>query len=351
MTRNFLFLFILSLVCGYAAYSQDPSVGGIVVTPQPLLVGQNGTVMASFGNGSSTAIPQGAAATYTFNLPPNIGVTGSSISVTSPPGGNTANLSRIIGTYDNINGTIVTVISNLGPVPGNADYTLTLNIVGVRVTGVVPPLILSNAAATGVGTNMTANDNAFTPVIVIQGALPVTLVSFTAKALENRTVELAWTTSLETNNKGFLIERSKDLKQFEKVGEVSEVAANSNALKNYALRDTKAYSGTSYYRLTQIDLNGKATLYPAVAVVLRDEAYGVFPNPVLSDGRFTVRLDEPETAVIHLYSLDGRLLSLQKTGIQSGNLQLKTAGKATTGVYVLTVLERGQLRQHRLVIE
>jgi hypothetical protein len=350
MTRKFLLF--LSLVCGYTAFAQDPSVGGIVVTPQPLLVGASGNIMASFGNGSSTAIPQGAAATYTFNLPPNIGVTGSSISVTSPPGGNTANLSTITGMYDSVNGTIVTVISNLGPVPGNADYTLTLNIVGVRVTGNPAPLILSNAAATGVGTNVPANDNASTPVIVTQGqVLPVSLVSFTAKALENRTVELAWTTSLETNNKGFLIERSKDLQQFERVGEVSEIAANSNALKNYRLNDANAYSGTSYYRLTQTDLSGKATVYPAVSVVIREEAYGVFPNPVLSDGRFTLRLDEPETALLHFYSLDGRLLPLQKTGIQSGNLLLKTSGKLSTGVYILTVLERGQLRKHRLIIE
>jgi hypothetical protein len=195
---------------------------------------------------------------------------------------------------------------------------------------------------------ITLNNNLVTNVAL---PLPVTLVSFTAKAQKNQTVDLAWITSLETNNRGFLIERSKDLKQFERVGEVSEVAANSNAMKNYHLTDVNAYSGTSYYRLTQTDLSGKSTVYPAVSVVLRDEAYGVFPNPVLSDGRFTLRLDEPETALLHFYSLDGRLLPLQKTGIQSGNLLLKTTGKVSAGVYILTVLERGQLRKHRLIIE
>ena len=181
--------------------------------------------------------------------------------------------------------------------------------------------------------------------------LPVSLVSFTAKAQENRTVELTWITSMETNNKGFLIERTKDLIHFEKVADLTDVVPSSNALKTYHLTDLMPFAGTSYYRLTQTDLSGKATIYPAVSVILRDAAYGVFPNPVVSGQRFALSLDEPETAQVNFFSSDGRALTLQKTGIESGNLLLKTAGKLATGVYILTVEERGQTRKHRLVIE
>lgn len=80
---------------------------------------------------------------------------------------------------------------------------------------------------------ITLNNNLVSNVAL---PLPVTLVSFTAKALTNQSVDLTWSTSLETNNKSFLIERSKDLKNFEKVGEISEITANSNAIKNYHLR-------------------------------------------------------------------------------------------------------------------
>ncbi|MVM31132.1 hypothetical protein GO755_13910 [Spirosoma sp. HMF4905] len=104
---------------------------------------------------------------------------------------------------------------------------------------------------------------------VIAGALPVSLVSFTAKAQADHTVSLACTTSLENNNKSFLVERSKELKTFDKVGEVTDLGANSNALKNYHLADFTPYQGTSYYRLTQTDLDGKTTVYPVVPVVLR----------------------------------------------------------------------------------
>lgn len=186
----------------------------------------------------------------------------------------------------------------------------------------------------------------------VAAPLPVTLVSFAATASPaTHTVDISWTTSLETNNKGFVVERSKDLKVFYKVGEVSELAATSNALKNYTLTDLAPFAGTSYYRLTQTDLSGKATTYPAVSVVLRDELYGVFPNPVRSDSQFSLRLDEPETASVRFFGIDARSLPIQKMSIQSGNLLLKTVGKLSAGVYVLTVEERGQTRQHRLVVE
>ena len=182
------------------------------------------------------------------------------------------------------------------------------------------------------------------------GALPVSLVSFTASVLENKTVELAWITSLERNNQGFLIERSKDLKLFEKVGQVNEVAANSNALKTYRFVDTTPYAGTSYYRLSQTDLDGTTKVFPAVSVVVRQDAYGIFPNPV-RDGQFTLNLDEPLTALVKLYTADGHAVSLHKAGSTASSLMLKAAQPLPVGVYVLTVAERGQLRQYRLVID
>ena len=205
-----------------------------------------------------------------------------------------------------------------------------------------------NGRGLSIGGAITLNANTVTNVAA---PLPVSLVSFTAKLQTDRTVDIAWTTSLETNNKGFVVERSKDLQSFDKVGEVGEIAANSSALKNYKLTDQTPYAGTSYYRLKQTDLNGKTTIYPAVSVVLRDEAYGVFPNPSPGDGQFTLRTDEPETAKLGFFSVDGRSLPLQRTGIQSGNLLLKTTGKLSAGIYILTVEERGQIRQHRLVVE
>jgi hypothetical protein len=179
--------------------------------------------------------------------------------------------------------------------------------------------------------------------------MPVGLVNFTAQAQIDRTVLLSWKTSWEASNKLFIVERSKDLISFERVGQVSDVAGTSNSINTYRFVDAKPYQGTSYYRLSQTDLDGTTKVFPAVSVVLRTETYGIFPNPV-RDGQFTLNLDEPLTAQVNLYAADGRPVQLNKVGHTDSSVQLKTTQLLTPGVYVLTVTERGQTRQHRIVI-
>lgn len=352
MIKKFLLLVLLALSSGYAALAQDPFTASPVMSTTTLQTSQTASVTVTFGNSSSVAIPQSATATYTINVPPSVGVQPTP-TVTVPTGATYSSSNLVVTTtpYSATTGTIITVRSTGGAVPENATYNLVFSILAVAPSR-VDQNVLSNAVATGIGTNDSGNDNGST-TFTVGGPLPVSLVSFSAKALENHTVGLAWTTSLETNNKGFLIERSKDLKAFEKVGEVTEIGANSNAMKNYSLTDLTPYQGTSYYRLTQIDLDGKMTVFQdkVVSVILRDGAYGVFPNPVISDQQFRLSLDEPEAAQLNFYGSDGRLMPLQKLGVESGSVLLKVTGKLSTGVYILTVGERGQTRKHRLVVE
>lgn len=179
-------------------------------------------------------------------------------------------------------------------------------------------------------------------------SLPVSLVSFTAKTTDSKAVQLNWVTSMERDNDFFTVERSKDLVLFESVTRVK--AQEGTQGHTYSIVDEHPYFGTSYYRLKQTDLNGTTATFPATSVIVRNDAYGVFPNPVV-DGKFALRLDEPQTAQVSLYGTDGRLLPLQKTGAEDGVLLLKTAKKLATGVYVLTVEERAQTRKYRVVIE
>ncbi len=247
--------------------------------------------------------------------------------------------------YNGIPVSTTTTITNFDPTKLTIDPTATGATTGSG--GAFPDPTFTYAVADNAGLFSDPK-----PIAVpFTSALPVSLVKFTAQAQEDGTVRLDWTTSFETSNKGFLVERSKDLKAFEKVGEVGDVEANSRALKNYSLIDQTPYSGTSYYRLTQTDLNGQATAFPLKSVVVRDSPYGVYPNPIVNGQPFMLRLDEPEIAIINLLSVDGRVLPIQKSGVESGNLLLKTAGNLSSGVYVLTVEERGQTRKHRLIVQ
>ena len=178
---------------------------------------------------------------------------------------------------------------------------------------------------------------------------PVSLLNFTAQAEANRTVLLKWATSWEKANKGYVIERSKDLKSFESIGEVTDVAGTSNSISSYKFVDQNPFRGTSYYRLRQVDLDGSVHTYDAESVVI-DGRYSVYPNPV-ANHNFTLELDEPTTAVLHLYSPTGSELGVMKSEPTELSTKVTPSTKLASGVYVLTVEERGVTRKHRLVVQ
>ncbi len=88
------------------------------------------------------------------------------------------------------------------------------------------------------------------------GALPVELTAFSASASEGK-IALTWETTTERNNYGFEIERAlSEEKAFEKIGFV-EGYGNSNSIKTYSFADSNPAEGKAFYRLKQIDFDGK----------------------------------------------------------------------------------------------
>jgi Leucine-rich repeat (LRR) protein len=110
------------------------------------------------------------------------------------------------------------------------------------------------------------------------GTIPVELLNFTAHPL-NKTTQLNWQTASEKNASYFEVQRSRDGKTFEKIGEV-KANGNSAALRSYNFVDEKPNNGVNYYRLRQIDNDGTATLSNIVSVTFTaNQKLQVFPNP------------------------------------------------------------------------
>ena len=179
-------------------------------------------------------------------------------------------------------------------------------------------------------------------------ALPVTLISFEAKKQSNGSVKLAWVTANEVNNEYFELERSIDLKKVELLTRVGadEKSASTHL---YSFTDELPHQGTSYYRLRQVDFNGEKTTYGWVSVVV-DQVYTVYPNPVVQN-QFRLQLDEPGKAAIKFYSLDGKPVPLQTVNRGSGMMDLKMPKNSSSGIYLLQVEERGQIRNYRVMVE
>lgn len=132
------------------------------------------------------------------------------------------------------------------------------------------------------------------------GNLPVRLKHFQAQVKNGRT-RLYWETASEQDNKGFEVQRRTGNADFESVGFVATKAVNgnSNALLQYEFEDLMLpKASVVYYRLKQIDYDGKASYSDTRSVQHAFSAnVSVFPNP--SRGNVTIQVP----AVIGKYDL------------------------------------------------
>ncbi|MBI1835832.1 MAG: fibronectin type III domain-containing protein [Flavobacteriia bacterium] len=98
----------------------------------------------------------------------------------------------------------------------------------------------------------------------ISAPLPITLLTFEAFS-KNDDVAILWKTATEYNNDKFIVERSLDGKHFEQVG-VESGAGFSIHTKSYSMIDKNYHKGVNYYRLNQVDFDGKNTYSQIVSV-------------------------------------------------------------------------------------
>ncbi len=130
-------------------------------------------------------------------------------------------------------------------------------------------------------------------------ALPVELVFFKAQAQGEQAL-LTWATAMEKNNDAFVIERSQDGIQFERISSLAGRGTTSQ-LTNYSFIDEHPYSGISYYRLKQVDFDGTQT-YSTIQTVYFDSSseFFLFPNPATDE--LNIVLSTDEIYDIHVYS-------------------------------------------------
>ena len=116
--------------------------------------------------------------------------------------------------------------------------------------------------------------------LVLAQSLPVELVSLTVKVLNENTAQIQWKTAIELNNYGFYIEKSIDGHRFEDIGFVRGVGISYQE-EAYQYQD-EAFRQDAYYRLRQVDFDGRAAL--SQVVFLRYEGkdgnrISVYPSP------------------------------------------------------------------------
>jgi hypothetical protein len=119
-------------------------------------------------------------------------------------------------------------------------------------------------------------------------ALPVTLSDFKALKQESTTL-LTWTTTSESNSEKFVVERSTDGKIWNAIGSVA-ASGTSSGDQQYDHTDALPESGTNYYRLRMIDLDGTYAVSRIRSVHFPEFSWAnLFPNPVSHTLHISIR--------------------------------------------------------------
>lgn len=172
--------------------------------------------------------------------------------------------------------------------------------------------------------------------------LPVTLLSFTGNRQNENDVLLKWTTATETNNKGFEIEQSTNLQNFEKINFVDGVG-NSTTIKNYELIVNNP--NDSYYRLKQIDFNGSFSYSNIIFIKGSENSINVYPNPTTEKINITTSKA----------NFNYKLTALQGNNLLEGNSISNTiiidVSKLPKGLYLLNIIQNGKNVIKKIIIE
>lgn len=178
--------------------------------------------------------------------------------------------------------------------------------------------------------------------------LPVSLLSFTAKADGNR-VQLAWTTTWERDADRFVVDHSTDLTEFGTVGEVL-ARGTTDFRQDYGLTDPNPRPGPNYYRLRQIDRDGTAHSFRPVSVIIRTDepAISVYPNPA-EPGRIHLRLWNVGEATVRLLTSAGQVVN-GRLERQADEANWIPAYPLPMGLYWLEITTNAQRRRLAVLV-
>ncbi len=168
--------------------------------------------------------------------------------------------------------------------------------------------------------------------------LPVELLSFTGKPIKNGNL-LEWATATEINNKAFFIERSTDGKFFETIGRV-EGNGNSNVINHYSYIDEKvAPNATFYYRLKQMDFDGKTSFSDVIVINRNETVINLFPNPSTNELYINLQNINEQQVNIKIYDVVGKEMYSKTLPVnnQSTTINLTSDIHLSKGIYFIAI--------------
>lgn len=197
--------------------------------------------------------------------------------------------------------------------------------------------IINNSTG-GCGNDLAIDDITFARANTIPGTLPVTGLQAAAQRTGNA-ITVQWETISEYNSSHFIVQKSNDASNWYNINSVA-AQGYSDRKHTYSVIDTKA-ADVIYYRIKQLDVNGKFTYSNIVRMkqAATIATATTFPNPFVNQVQVDIKAERSNNAVLTIYEVSGKKL-LQKTlTLVKGNnsFTILQVQQLAAGVYVLNI--------------
>jgi uncharacterized repeat protein (TIGR01451 family) len=186
------------------------------------------------------------------------------------------------------------------------------------------------------------------------GPLPVTMTSFTASLLPDKKVKLDWTTSMEINCSKYIIERSFDGNIF---NDVASIAGNgtTSLFHTYSYTDdiSSATSSIIYYRIEEVDIDGKGSYSKVLQVVLNNETRQIIisPNPFSTYLNINMEWDKNEIIAVKVINTQGAEIFFKNIHVSKGfnYISFNELSRLPSGVYFIQFISNLKLLTQKVI--
>jgi uncharacterized repeat protein (TIGR02543 family) len=259
-----------------------------------------------------------------------------------------------VNTGLNVTATFVLGAGQVSTQDATTPSNLKLNKRPSNLGGAWSTVINASSATASTGTIQFTGIDGFSEFVISSSGtspLPITLLGLKGERVEGlrgemtEQVRLEWATASEINNKGFEVEMSQDGLAYEKIAFV-EGKGNSTTIQPYSHTTIQPYD--SYYRLKQVDFDGKFSYSPIVFVEGLAGEVKVYPNP--SQDYFIISTGKDKLDSARLLNAQGTVVATSVATDANEATKVATTG-LPSGVYFLHTTVAGKKKITKVVVE
>lgn len=182
--------------------------------------------------------------------------------------------------------------------------------------------------------NYASGQSCLVPPNCLNTPLPMTFLNFEV-APQNQNVYLSWQIEKNGSNHSFEIERSNDNHNFEAITKLREI----DNVSNYSYIDKNLTRGVYYYRLENIDTDGKVNYSEVRKISIEENAPLFFsPNPANQSILFSEKVEK-----ITVWGIGGNLIK------EITNQDMIDISDFNEGIYFVKCSQNGRITTHKLV--